>query len=31
MPAVLLVMVMYEHAFKHIEFGYGSAIAIVVF
>ncbi len=26
-----LVMVMYEHAFKHIEFGYGSAIAIVVF
>ena len=25
-----LVMVMYEHAFKHIEFGYGSAIAIVV-
>ncbi|MDE2818282.1 MAG: sugar ABC transporter permease [Chloroflexota bacterium] len=26
-----LVMVMYEHAFKDIEFGYGSAIAIVVF
>lgn len=26
-----LVMVMYEHAFKHIEFGYGSAIAIVLF
>ena len=26
-----LVMVMYEHAFKHIEFGYDSAITIVVF
>ena len=26
-----LVMVMYEHAFKHIEYGYGSAIAVVLF
>ena len=25
------VMVMYEHAFKDIEYGYGSAIAVVLF